>query len=370
VTDLHSNYLGSAVARQSQTGHGLNVNDFQQYSAGVVEGMGSLGAGVANAVKGETLQTAARGLEVLISDPGGAAATVGQAALDQGKALMQTAASVASDPAGAAAALNDNPRALGRMLGQAAGDLAVAKIVKDARGGGEGSGAGCGVNSFAPDTPVLTADGGIAISAIITGTLVLAYDEASGTTGAYAVTATIHHIDPTIVLLTVGGETLETTPKHPFFTRERGWVDSIGLHIGEHVPRLNGPDGVVQARSVVPRVQPMYNLTVATAHTFFVGEEGWLVHNACGATTKPKWPNTPQEMDEFLGTGGRQIPDTPGTPGRNKVVWEPSTDVKITYEQHPYHPTAPDYHKEPHWHLDTPGKPHKRYLPGEDIPGY
>jgi len=25
----------------------------------------------------------------------------------------------------------------------------------------------------------------------------------------------------------------------------------------------------------------MYNLTVATAHTFFVGEGGWLVHNQC-----------------------------------------------------------------------------------------
>ena len=137
------------------------------------------------------------------------------------------------------------------------------------------------LNSFSADTPVATPDGEIAISAIVTGTLVLAYDEAMDTTGAYAVTATIHHTDPAIVLLTLGGETLETTPKHPFFTRERGWVDAIDLRMGEHVPRLYGPDGVVQARSVVPRVQPMYNLSVATAHTFFVGEEGWLVHNTC-----------------------------------------------------------------------------------------
>ncbi len=27
--------------------------------------------------------------------------------------------------------------------------------------------------------------------------------------------------------------------------------------------------------------QVMYNLTVATAHTFFVGEGQWLVHNDC-----------------------------------------------------------------------------------------
>jgi len=31
----------------------------------------------------------------------------------------------------------------------------------------------------------------------------------------------------------------------------------------------------------------MYNLTVDTAHTFFVGEGQWLVHNACPKPVKP-----------------------------------------------------------------------------------
>jgi len=30
------------------------------------------------------------------------------------------------------------------------------------------------------------------------------------------------------------------------------------------------------------RTQPMYNITVDEAHTYFVGDEQWLVHNACG----------------------------------------------------------------------------------------
>ena len=53
-----------------------------------------------------------------------------------------------------------------------------------------------------------------------------------------------------------------------------------------------------------------------------------------------------------------------------KVVWEPNSNTKITYEQHPYHPNAPDWHRDPHYHIDTPGSPHKRYVPGEDMPGY
>ena len=36
---------------------------------------------------------------------------------------------------------------------------------------------------------------------------------------------------------------------------------------------------MVQAVEVVARAQPMYNLTVAEAHTFFVGRGQWLVHN-------------------------------------------------------------------------------------------
>jgi RHS repeat-associated protein len=77
-----------------------NAHDFAQYSAGVVEGMGSLGATVASLAMPETWQTAARGLESFIADPGAAATTVGQAVIDQGKSIMATAADVASDPAG------------------------------------------------------------------------------------------------------------------------------------------------------------------------------------------------------------------------------------------------------------------------------
>ncbi|MEZ4736343.1 MAG: hypothetical protein R3E79_55360 [Caldilineaceae bacterium] len=42
---------------------------------------------------------------------------------------------------------------------------------------------------------------------------------------------------------------------------------------------------MVQAVEVVKQPQQMYNLTVAEAHTFFVGDGQWLVHNGgpCGA---------------------------------------------------------------------------------------
>jgi len=86
------------------------------------------------------------------------------------------------------------------------------------------------------------------------------------------------------------------------------------------------------------------------------------------ANVLPRWPGTASEMDDFLGVTGTRIPDTAATPGRGKVVWKPSDNVKITLEQHPYHPNAPAWHRGPHWHLDTPGQSHARYLPGDPIP--
>jgi RHS repeat-associated protein len=85
---------------------------------------------------------------------------------------------------------------------------------------------------------------------------------------------------------------------------------------------------------------------------------------------KPKWPRTPEEMDEFLKIRGARIPDGPRTPGRGKVVWRPNQNTKITYERHPYHPNAPEWHRGPHWHLDTPAGTHLRFVPGDPIPGY
>jgi RHS repeat-associated protein len=82
------------------------------------------------------------------------------------------------------------------------------------------------------------------------------------------------------------------------------------------------------------------------------------------------WPSSAGEMDQLLGMEGRRISDGPATLGRNKVVWQPSQNTTITFEQHPYDQGAPAWHTGPHWHLDAPGvPPHERYLPGEAFPG-
>ena len=87
------------------------------------------------------------------------------------------------------------------------------------------------------------------------------------------------HTDPIIVDLTIDGDKVETTPTHFFYTQEYGWVQAGALWQGAHVRKADGSYGVVEATKTVERSQQMYDLTVDTAHTFFVGDKQFLVHN-------------------------------------------------------------------------------------------
>jgi hypothetical protein len=97
--------------------------------------------------------------------------------------------------------------------------------------------------------------------------------------------------------LTIDGELIETTPEHPFYTAEDQWVTAGDLQMGDEVRRADGSYGIVEAVEFVHQSQSMYNLTVADAHTYFVGDGQWLVHNKCGSiwTPSPKKGLSPVE---------------------------------------------------------------------------
>jgi hypothetical protein len=87
------------------------------------------------------------------------------------------------------------------------------------------------------------------------------------------------------------GEKLTATDGHPFKTSE-GWRDAILLKKGgklllkgageeEDAERSEAGERVVTIADVrvEQKIIPVYNLEVANAHTFFVSEDGVLVHN-------------------------------------------------------------------------------------------
>jgi hypothetical protein len=140
------------------------------------------------------------------------------------------------------------------------------------------------LNSFSADTLVMTEDGLVPIAELEVDDMVLAYDEETGEIGYYPITVIWVHEDPVIVYLTIEGETILTTPEHPFYTEEGQWVAAGELQSGDEIRQSSWDTGTVQSVHFVARPQTMYNLTVDISHTFFIGDGQWLVHNTgpCG----------------------------------------------------------------------------------------
>jgi hypothetical protein len=85
------------------------------------------------------------------------------------------------------------------------------------------------------------------------------------------------------------GKVITATEGHPFNTPD-GWRDAILLKKGGQVI-LKGENGEAKSIeiagvSVAQRRLTTYNLEVANAHTFFVGEDAVLVHNAISKKTR------------------------------------------------------------------------------------
>lgn len=161
---------------------------------------------------------------------------------------------------------------------------------------------GCKLNSFAANTKVALASGAaVAISALTLGSPVLAYNESTQQEGGYTVAGTNVHTDQEVTFLSLRSEDgrtelVETTPSHPFYVLKQAdesarpkpeghedlsqnWVGAGDLREGDVLKRADDRSGVVLRVATVRLNQPMYNLDVATADTFYVGEGQWLVHN-------------------------------------------------------------------------------------------
>ncbi len=168
--------------------------------------------------------------------------------------------------------------------GEQSGQAALMALPGSTRAFKEGAGAvrraiSC-FNSFEEGTLVSTPDGMMPIEQILIGDYVLAYNEATGEIDAYPVTDLISHIDMEVVYLRIDGEMIVTTDEHPFYTSNDEWVDAGDLVVGDEIRQLNWETGTVEAVYTVTQPQSMYNFTVGTAHTYFVGDEQWLVHNS------------------------------------------------------------------------------------------
>ncbi|WP_229685000.1 polymorphic toxin-type HINT domain-containing protein, partial [Deinococcus roseus] len=75
------------------------------------------------------------------------------------------------------------------------------------------------------------------------------------------------------------------------------WVGAGHLKVGDKLKQADGTLGEVRYVNTIQEARTMYNLEVQEAHTFFVGTQGWLVHNCPEGDEVTKvinWRSTPQ----------------------------------------------------------------------------
>ncbi len=141
--------------------------------------------------------------------------------------------------------------------------------------------AGC---SFSPDVRVWTGlspgSVDVNIGRLITGDTVFSFHEPTQEQGIYEILQVHRHLDDNLLAIRLdSSEVITTTTDHPFYT-SKGWMVASDLTASTQVKTVHGWIGV-QDVSLLPGEMVMYNLSVETAETYYVGEAGVLVHNDC-----------------------------------------------------------------------------------------
>jgi Pretoxin HINT domain/A nuclease family of the HNH/ENDO VII superfamily with conserved AHH len=144
---------------------------------------------------------------------------------------------------------------------------------------------------FAAGTPVHTDRGDVPIEKIQVGDEVIARNSKTGKLEKEPVTAlTPRHTDALLELrIEAEHDALRPSTHHPFRARHGDdpvdtWVDSGKLNVGDLLETEDGSWRRITAINSLPGEQTVYNFTVDKDHDYFVGQTGFLVHNAgpCG----------------------------------------------------------------------------------------
>ena len=131
---------------------------------------------------------------------------------------------------------------------------------------------------FLAGTPVRTEAGLVPIESLQPGDRVLAQDQDTGELTYKLVLRTTLRPPAKMVRITAGSESITTTLGHPFWVSGHGWKMAKEFKAGD---RLHSHGGAIEVTNIEPleKPEPAHNLVVADFNTYFVGNQGLLVHD-------------------------------------------------------------------------------------------
>jgi hypothetical protein len=83
------------------------------------------------------------------------------------------------------------------------------------------------------------------------------------------------------ILEFAGGQTLEVTPEHRFFSGGE-WIPVEDLEAGSILKTKNNDYLVIENKTIIPTFTEVFNIEVLDNENYFVTEDGILVHNGYG----------------------------------------------------------------------------------------
>jgi hypothetical protein len=170
------------------------------------------------------------------------------------------------------------------------------------------------LSCFTGETPLLTPYGSQRIDQFRPGDLVLSRSESdpNGPIEAKRVEEVFVRLGR-ILHLHVGGQLIRTTPEHPFYINNKGWLDAGQLQIGDWLASHDGRWVAVEEVFDTGEHETVYNLRVADWHTYFVGspnEWGFSVwaHNVSPACAAAANTGNRVHYDSLNGGTGSALP--------------------------------------------------------------
>ena len=135
---------------------------------------------------------------------------------------------------------------------------------------------------FVAGTLILTAEGLKRIEEIKTGDRVLSADTETMTSEYKTVLETFVRRTNEIIHIFIENEEITTTVDHPFWVNGKGFVLAMNLVIGSEL--INDKGDIVCVENIRRETNrdgvEVFNFKVEDFHTYYVGENGILVHNA------------------------------------------------------------------------------------------
>ena len=189
---------------------------------------------------------------------------------------------------------------------------------------------------FVAGTPVATESGERPIEQIKKGDQVWSWNEETEEFCLEKVASThVRQVSEEVVIQT-GDEAITTTLTHPFRVKDKGWVEAGDLQPGDCLVALSGQTETITRTTTTNFVALVFNFEVENTHTYLVGAQPVVVHNACAwATRSASIPSGPGIYIIRASTGERYVGQAKDLAGRltssshdfAKLIRDPNSEV-------------------------------------------